>query len=112
MHELNEKIQKLLNQYASIALEEEIEYHLGIDREDGELDLYSILNDIEAAEQDNGSRQFERALRRIFIGLDVYRAMTFDDIQRTTTLGGRKAWCFKLDGKPYRFNKHPEGSRI
>lgn len=105
---LNDHIRALMLRFATPALRDEFEYHLEIDREDDELNLYGILNDIDDREADNQSRKLIKPLRQIYIALGVYRPVSDEELARTVTTGGRK-YAFQQAGQKYTFDKHPEG---
>ena len=112
MKDLQTRTSEAITRYTTPALDDEIQYHLDIDHEDDWTDsLYQILLDIEDRELDNGGRKLLTPLRRIFIELGVYRAISDAEIRNTQTLPGGRKFDFQLDGQKYTFDKHPADYR-
>lgn len=102
----NNRVAAAINEVNSIALYDEIEYRIELQKDEGhKLDYYTALNDAEQMAEDYQDRALLTAARKALIKLGVYRAMTETQLANTFTSGG-KNYAFKMDGKKYAFERH------
>lgn len=107
-----------IRQYASKELKDEIEYKLGVQRDEiyldpewGEqLDLMLAFDDVFNQAEDWGHKPLTKECITIAIAIGVYKEVLDKDYKNTTVVGhgGKRAAYPKINGKYYTFDKHLE----
>ena len=105
--EKNNLVRAALAEVNSKALNDEIDYFIEIDKEEvRDPDYYDALSQANDRGEEWNDRQLVVPSRRALIILGVVKVATEEQLARTETLGNRKKYWFKLDGKKYQFDTH------
>lgn len=96
-----QKLIERLKAGVSEYLQEELEHFMDVDDREYEYDLADAFFDAESRAENLRNRKVITECRKIMIEMGAYIPMTQSDIESTAVSSGT-AWCFKLNGIPYR----------